>query len=410
MSWLSRLEPVERRTFVASFGGWALDALDFMVFTFVITTLIQLWGIDRGQAGMLGTVTLLFSAIGGWIGGILADRFGRVRILQFTIAWFAVCTALIGFAQNFEQIFVLRALQGLGFGGEWAVGSVLMGEIVRSSVRGRVVGAVQSGWAIGWAVAAIVYAVAFTLLPPEYAWRTLFWFGVLPGLFVLYIRRRVPEPEIFEQTRANRIDRPTRFTDIFAPDLLRTTLLAALLCTGVQGGYYAITTWLPTFLGAERGLSVMGTGGYMAVVIVGSFCGYLTGAWITDALGRRANLVLFSLLAGASLYVYTRIPLDNAYMLALGFPLGFTASGIFSGLGPYLTELYPSRVRASGQGFTYNFGRGIGALFPTLVGYLSQSAGLGVAIGVFAGGAYLLVVVTALLLPETRGRELEAWD
>lgn len=410
MTWFADMKPVERHTFAASFGGWALDALDFMVFTFVITTLVHIWGIDRGQAGMLGTVTLLFSAIGGWAGGILADRFGRVRILQFTIAWFAVCTTLIGFSQNFEQIFALRALQGLGFGGEWAVGSVLMGEIVRSEMRGRLVGAVQSGWAIGWGVAAIVYGVAFTLLPPEWAWRTLFWFGVLPGLFVLYIRSRVPEPEIFKETQALRAERKSRFTDIFAPGLLKTTVLAALLCTGVQGGYYAITTWLPTFLGSERGLSVMGTGGYMAVVIVGSFLGYLTGAWVTDALGRRANLIVFSLLCGASLFLYTQIPLNDTFMLVLGFPLGFTASGIFSGLGPYLTELYPSRVRAAGQGFAYNFGRGVGALFPTLVGYLSENAGLGLAIGVFAGGAYLIVILTAFLLPETRGQELHAWD
>ncbi len=410
MQWFFQLEAVERRTFFAAFGGWALDALDYMVFTFVITTLVGLWGIDRGQAGLLGTVTLVFSAVGGWFGGILADRFGRVSILQFTILWFSVCTIGIGFTQNFEQIFALRALQGLGFGGEWAVGSVLMGEIVRSEVRGRAVGTVQSGWAIGWGVAAIIYGIAFSLLPPAMAWRTLFWFAVIPGLLVFYIRTRVPEPEIFTETRKLKAEKTSRFTDIFAPDLLKTTVLTALLSTGVQGGYYAITTWLPTFLKTERGLSVLGTSSYLAVVIVGSFLGYLCGAWLTDRLGRRANLIVFSLLSGVSLYVYTQLALGNTLMLGLGFPLGFAASGIFSSLGSYLTELYPSRVRASGQGFAYNFGRGIGALFPTLVGYLSAQVGLGAAIGMFAGGAYVVVIATALLLPETRGRELRHWD
>lgn len=155
---------------------------------------------------------------------------------------------------------------------------------------------------------------------------------------------------------------------------------------------------------------MLGTSGYLAVVILGSFLGYLGGAWLTDRFGRRANLIVFALLSGASLYLYTQLPLSDTLMLVLGFPLGFAASGIFSGLGAYLTELYPSRVRASGQGFAYNFGRGIGALFPTLVGYLSERGGLGMAIGVFAGGAYLVVILTVLLLPETRGRELHGWD
>lgn len=409
MQWYRELNQTERRTFVAAFGGWAIDALDFMVFTFVISTLISLWGIEKGQAGMLGTVTLLFSAIGGWLAGILADRYGRVRVLQVTILWFSACTVAIGFAQNFEQLFVLRALQGLGFGGEWAVGSVLMGEIVRAEHRGKAVGTVQSGWAIGWGVAAILYTIAFSVLPPEWAWRTLFWIGVIPALLVLYIRKHVPEPEVFQRARSQiegSAARPS-FWMIFSPALLKTTVITALLCTGVQGGYYAITTWLPTFLKTERHLSVMGTGGYLMVIIVGSFCGYIAGAYLADRLGRRANLLIFSVLSGISVYVYTLVPLTDAQMLVLGFPLGFAASGIFSGVGAYLTELFPTELRANGQGFAYNFGRGIGALFPSLVGFLSQTQGLAWAIGAFASGAYAIVIVTALLLPETRGRVLK---
>lgn len=408
MSWYTEMSPPEKRTFIASFGGWALDALDYMVFTFVISTLMTVFSIDRTQAGLLGTVTLLFSAVGGWIAGILADRYGRVRVLQGTILWFSVCTFLIGFAQNFEQIFFLRALQGLGFGGEWAVGSVLMGEIVRSEYRGRAVGTVQSGWAIGWAIAALLYTLAFTVLPEQWAWRSLFWVGVLPALLVLYIRKTVPEPELFQQTRRaqDKSAAPISPWAIFSPTLIKTTLLAALLCTGVQGGYYAVTTWLPTFLKTERHLSVIGTGGYLLVIIAGSFIGYLVGANLTDKLGRRANLLIFAVLSGLTVYAYTQITLSNTQMLYLGFPLGFAASGIFSGLGAYLTELFPSAVRATGQGFAYNFGRGIGALFPTLVGYLATSRGLGVAIGIFAGGAYALVLLTAFLLPETKGKEL----
>jgi MFS family permease len=409
MSWFSDLNKTEKSTFISAFGGWALDALDFMVFTFVIATLMSLWHIDKGQAGMLSTVTLLFSAVGGWGAGILADRYGRVRILQITILWFSMCTVLIGFAQNFEQIFVLRALQGLGFGGEWAVGSVLMGEIVRSEHRGKAVGTVQSGWAIGWGAAALLYTLAFSVLPEDWAWRTLFWIGVIPALLVLYIRKHVPEPEVFQRVQRQQQASAQRVSPwlIFSPALLKTTLLASLLCTGVQGGYYAITTWLPTFLKTERHLSVVGTGGYLLVIILGSFVGYICGAYLTDKLGRRANLIIFALLSSITIFAYTQLELTNTQMLFLGFPLGFSASGIFSGMGAFLTELYPSAVRATGQGFAYNFGRGIGALFPGLVGYLSQTSSLAAAIGMFAGGAYLVVLVVTMLLPETKGKHLD---
>lgn len=409
MSWFSDLNKTEKSTFISAFGGWALDALDFMVFTFVIATLMSLWHIDKGQAGMLSTVTLLFSAVGGWGAGVLADRYGRVRILQITILWFSICTVLIGFAQNFEQIFILRALQGLGFGGEWAVGSVLMGEIVRSEHRGKAVGTVQSGWAIGWGAAALLYTLAFSVLPEDWAWRSLFWIGVIPALLVLYIRKHVPEPEVFQRAQREQQASAQRVSPwaIFAPGLLKTTLLASLLCTGVQGGYYAITTWLPTFLKTERHLSVVGTGGYLLVIILGSFVGYICGAYLTDKVGRRANLIIFALLSGLTIFAYTQLELTNTQMLFLGFPLGFSASGIFSGMGAFLTELYPSAVRATGQGFAYNFGRGIGALFPGLVGYLSQTSSLAAAIGMFAGGAYCVVLVVTLLLPETKGKQLD---
>jgi MFS family permease len=409
-TWFRELSQAERRAFYAAAGGWAMDAMDYMVFTFVIATLIKIWGIDRGQAGLLGTVTLLVSAFGGWIAGMLADRFGRVRVLQLSILWFATFTFLNGFAQNFGMLFATRALQGLGFGGEWAVGSVLVGEIVRAQHRGKAVGAVQSTWAIGWGLAAVIYSIAFSVLPEEYAWRSMFWIGILPALLVIYIRRYVSEPAVFTETRKLTTENRVSLWEIFSPSLLRTTVLTSLLATGAQGGYYAITTWLPTYLKTVRHLSVLGTGGYLSVIIVGSFIGYLVSAYLTDVIGRRRNFFLFAVGSALISVVYTLVEISDAQMLVLGFPLGFFASGIFSGMGPILTELFPSRVRGTGQGFAYNFGRGIGALFPTLVGYLSGTLSLGAAIGIFAVSAYALVIIAVLLLPETKGRVLKAYD
>jgi MFS family permease len=411
-AWILELTPQERSTLIATFGGWALDGLDVMVYSFVIPSLIVAWHISKGQAGLLGAVVLLISAMGGWLAGLLADRFGRARLLQLTILWFALFTFLSGFTHSFWQLLLTRGLQGLGFGGEWAVGSVLMGETIRAQHRGKAVGTVQGGWAIGWGLAAIFYLVLFSTMPAAIAWRAMFWIGILPALLVFYIRRYVPEPAIYRQTRQQleRMGHHNRFLEIFDPALLRITVLTSLMATGAQGGYYAITTWLPTFLKTTRGLSVLNTGGYLFVVIAGSFVGYMVGAYLTDRLGRKWTLIVFAAFSFVTVTFYTYLPISNHVMLVLGFPLGFFASGSFSPMGSFLTELFPTRVRGSAQGFAYNFGRGVGALFPALVGYLSARLSLGHAIACFAVTAYLVMIIAVCLLPETRGKELSAAD
>jgi MFS family permease len=405
--WLLQLTPPERNTLVATFGGWALDGMDVMAYTFVIPTLINAWKISKGQAGLLAAVALLVSAVGGWLAGILADRYGRARILQITIAWFALFTFLSGFTNSFWQLMLTRGLQGLGFGGEWAVGSVLMGETIRAQHRGKAVGSVQSGWAMGWGLAALFYTILFSALPPHLAWRAMFWIGILPAFLVFYIRRYVPEPEIYSHTRDKLGVKPGHFLEIFTPTLFRITLLTSLMAIGAQGGYYAITTWLPTFLKTTRGLSVLNTGAYLVVIITGAFVGYLTGAYLTDRVGRKHTLILFALCSFVTVAVYTYLHISNQAMLLLGFPLGFFASGSFSPMGAFLTELFPTRLRGSGQGFSYNAGRGIGAAFPALVGYLSAHTPLGRAIALFALSAYAVMIFAVGLLPETRGRELQ---
>lgn len=410
-AWYDEASGAERRTFWGCFGGWALDAMDVQLYSLVIPTLIAAWSISKTQAGLLATSALLLSAVGGWIAGLLSDRIGRVRTLQITILWFAFFTFVSGFAQNFEQLFVARALMGLGFGGEWAAGAVLMGEVIRAEHRGKAVGTVQSGWAIGWGAAALLYAVLFSRLPEEIAWRALFFAGILPAVLVLFVRYFVDEPAVFTETQkriAAGAERP-HVLAIFEPDLIGKTVLASLLTTGAQGGYYAITTWLPTYLNTVRHLSVLNTSEYLLVIIVGSFVGYIVSAHLTDRIGRRNNFFLFAVCCFITVLAYTQVAINDHTMLALGFPLGFFASGIFSGMGAFLTELFPTRVRGSAQGFTYNFGRGVGALFPSLVGWLSATLPLGQAIGLFAAAAYALLFLAALLLPETRGREVVAY-
>jgi MFS family permease len=403
--WFSQLSQNERRTFWASFGGFGLDGMDILLYSFVIPTLISLWSMSRGDAGLIATVALLVSALGGWIGGIISDRWGRVVTLQVTIAWFSLFTGLSGLTNSFEQLLIVRALQGLGFGAEWAVGAALLGEMVRPEHRGKALGLVQSAWAVGWGAAAIVYTITFYFLPETWAWRALFFIGVLPGLFVVYLRRYVHESEVFERDHS-RDPKAGRFTEIFSAPIVFTTVLAALLATGVQGGYYGVMTWLPTYLKEVRHLSVLNTSSYLAVVIVASWLGYVAGAYCSDAFGRRKTFLLFSICCVLTVIAYTFIPISDPLMLVLGFPLGFFASGTYSGLGAYFSELFPTRLRGAGMGFAYNFGRAVGATFPALVGFLSSRIPLGTAIGIFTTGAYALVVIAILMLPETRGRVL----
>src|ERR1700756_3791657 len=406
------MNTAERRTFWACAAGWALDGMDFMIYPLVIGTIIAIWKVDAGYAGLAGTVTLLSSAVGGWLGGFFSDRIGRVKTLQFTILWFSFFSLVCAFVQNFDQLLIARALLGLGFGGEWAAGAVLMGEAIRPQYRGRAVGSVQSGWAVGWGLAVLAQAILYSALPAETAWRWMFAIGALPALLVFYLRRYVTEPEIAAAARASQSQAGQQppIWEIFSGPILKTTVLASLAATGCQGGYYAITFWVPRFLTTERKLSMVSSTGYLSALIIGSFAGYLVGAWLADRIGRRNLFLIFSVGAIAIVLLYTQLPLPNNALWVLGFPLGFFASGYFSGMGAFLTELYPTRLRGSGQGFCYNFGRGIGALFSFLVGALSNSTSLANAIAIFAVAAYAVFFIAAYALPETRGRVLHAED
>jgi MFS family permease len=408
-NWFTAMNVREKRTFWACFTGWALDAMDVQLYAVVMPTLIAVWGMSQAEAGTLGTAALLFSSVGGWLAGILADRFGRVAVLRLTIVWFAVFTFLSGFTQSFEQLLFTRSMQGLGFGGEWAAGAVLMSEVIDKRIRGRAVGSVQSGWSVGYGMAVLLFTIVFSIAPPEMAWRYLFFLGLLPAFLALWIRRYVEEPEVFKESRAVTAGRGRlQFLEIFGPGLRRRTILASMLAAGGLGGNYVTLTWLATYLRTVHGLSVLGTGGYLGFNIFGSFLGYVISAHLSDWLGRRKTFVIMAVAAGVTVTAYTLLPLGPTAVLLLGFPIGFFQSGIIAGMGATFAELFPTHVRATGQGFSYNTGRAIGSFVPALVGVLAASLGLGTAMGLCAACAYVFVLIASAMLPETRGRELES--
>ncbi|EKM98125.1 MFS transporter [Acidocella sp. MX-AZ02] len=409
----SYLTADERKIFYSSAGGWGLDAMDICIFSLVIPSLLAAFAIGRGNVGILATAALISSAFGGWLGGIISDRVGRLVVLRWTIAWFSIATIICGLVHGYTTFLIFRILQGFGFGGEWAVGAVLMGEIIRSELRGKVVGAVQSAYAIGWAVALLLFSSVFSLFSGPDAWRYLFVIAGLLGfpLFVMRMRMKLPADYLARMDIARRAHQQasvsTSLWDIFRGPYFSRTAIASLMCLGIQGGGYSLTVWLPTFLQQTRHLSVLHTTGYLSVYVAGSFCGYLGAAYLSDLIGRRIKIMLFA--AGALVIVvsYLSLPITNGMMMLLGFPLGFFMLGIYSGLGPLLTELYPTRLRGAGQGFCYNFGRGIGAVLPAVVGFLSLTLGLAHSIVAFSGACYVLVCLCAFLLPETTALKLE---
>ena len=344
LAWMKDLTPRERRTMGACFGGWSLDAFDVQMYSFVIPTVIALWGLSKGEAGLIGTVTLLISSLGGWFCGTLADRFGRVRMLQITILWYSFFTFLCAFAQNFEQLFVLRALHGLGFGGEWAAGAVLMGEVIRDKYRGRGVGLVQTGWAVGWGGAALVYTALYAFLPEAIAWRVLFGVGLLPAVMVFWIRRHIEEPEIFGAALRERP--PVGAAHLFAAfrgPYLWTTIKVSLMVAGAQGGGYALGIWMPTYLRTVRGLSAPSTGGFLLVQILGALIGFLIGTYLSDAIGRKWTFLWSAIGTLVMVLVYMFLPMNDVALLFLGIPLNIAILMKFPPMGTLHDRALPDR-------------------------------------------------------------------
>jgi MFS family permease len=410
--WYWTLSPPGRAAFWATFGGWALDAYNQMTVGFVLPAVSAAFVLSTAQAGLLGTVGLVMSAVGGAVAGALADAIGRVRVLIISIGSYALFTFLAGCAQSYEQLLVFLTLQGLGFGGEWAAGAVLVAEYAQATQRGRVIGAVQSAWSVGYAGVLIANTLAFSLASPEVAWRMIFWLGAVPAVALLWVRTSVQESPVYCAEVAARgagtaqaSARPaSAFLGLFRRDQVRITLASALLSVGVIGAGLAV--WLPTYLEKVRHLTVEGLSAYMGIQVIGGFVGCVSAGYILDALGRRRGLALFALGSALSAWAYVILPLGAAWLVfVIGFPLGFFGSGIFSGLAVYLAELYPTELRGAAQGFGYNIGRGIGAVGPAAIGVAAAWVGLSDALAL-AATSYVFCLVALVFLPETRGKHL----
>lgn len=410
LTWYREADAKTRRIFWTCSAGWAMDMADSVVYSYLIPLLMTALGMTLVQAGFISSANFFAAALGGWIGGWLCDRFGRARILQLTILWFSVCSFISGFAQNYEQLLVIRVVQGLGFGAEWAVGAVLLGELIDPRHRGKALGIVHSGAAVGSAVAAVLAGPVASAFAPEWGWRIVFWSGILPALLIFLVRRDSDDSEIFKRARerTEAAGRRHSLGAIFQPRVLRITALAALLSLGVQGAAYSISNYLTPFLTGERGVTQATAGWVVTCLSAGGFFGFLVNAYVSDWVGRRNVFRLFGLgfVIMSLTFVLTTAGASTAVLALVAFVYGFFQFGMYASFGAYFTELFPTELRGAGQAFAYNFGRAGSAFFVMFVPLVALSTGLSAAMGIMGAVGIAIVVLATAFLPETAGKDL----
>jgi MFS family permease len=385
-----------------------LDAMDFLLYVMAIGELKRYFGFDDATAGLLGTVTLLTSAAGGILFGIIADRIGRTRALIGTILIFSFCSLGAATSQTVLQLMMWRVLLGIGMGGEWASGAVLVSETWPAEHRTKAISIMQSGWALGYISAVIIAAIVLDVLPlGENAWRWLFAVGVLPALFTLWIRRRVREPDAWTQRKTTQTKVPNPFPVLFGPKYRRRTILATLLSACVQFANWGLFFWLPGFLATpvERGgagMSIVRSAGWIIPVQIGAYLGYLSFGFIADRFGRRRTFIAYLVTAAVLVPLYGQMARSPIVLMLLGPILGFVGYGYFSMFGSFLAELFPTTARATGQGLTYNLGRGLGALAPYTIGFVATMPNVGIGSALALTSAFFLAGSALILFfPDT---------
>ena len=390
------------RALIAAQLGWMLDAFDFLLFNFAIIPIQKEFGLSKAAVGGLFAVGLIAGAVGGIGFGRLADRIGRVRAMTISILFYSLATAGLATSGAVWHLVGWRVLVGLGMGGEWSCGSVLVAETWPAEHRGKAMGLMQSAWAIGALFAAVLSALVIERL----GWRVLFLVGALPAVAAFFIRRTVEEPPIWR----DRPREPSSWFEIFSPPFIRRTVTATLVASSVLVAYWGVTSWLPAFLATPAseggaGLTVTKSAAWLIVLQVGAFFGYISFGWIADRIGRRPAFTLFMIGAAAIVPLFAFYARTPATLLSIGPLVGFFAHGYFSIFGAMLAELFPTRIRASAQGFCYNAGRLASAAAPYAIGAAAQTHGLA---AVIACAAIFFAVGGALiwLLPETKGAEL----
>ncbi|MDO4430103.1 MAG: MFS transporter [Lonepinella koalarum] len=394
------------KALLGSAVGYAMDGFDLLILGFMLTAISADLALTPAQGGSLVTWTLIGAVAGGVIFGALSDKFGRIRVLTWTIVLFAVFTGLSAFAQGYWDLLIYRTIAGIGLGGEFGIGMALAAEAWPARHRAKAASYVALGWQVGVLAAALLTP----LLLPIIGWRGMFIVGIFPAFVAWYLRAKLHEPDIFVQKQTALTETKQRcspFRLLVKDKATAKISLGVIVLTSVQNfGYYGIMIWLPNFLSKQLGFSLTKSGLWTAVTI----CGMMLGIWIfgrlADKIGRKPSFLIFQAGAVVSIIAYSQLT-DPTAMLFAGAVLGAFVNGMMGGYGALMSEAYPTEARATAQNVLFNIGRAVGGFGPVVVGAVVSAYSFQIAIAFLALIYILDMIATIFLVPELKGKVLE---
>lgn len=383
--------------------GYAMDGFDLLILGFMLSAISADLKLSPAQAGSLVTWTLIGAVIGGIVFGALSDRFGRVRVLTWTIVLFAIFTGMCAFAQGYWDLLIYRTIAGIGLGGEFGIGMALAAEAWPAKHRARV----SSYVALGWQCGVLGAALLTPLLLPTIGWRGMFLVGVIPAIAAWVIRNKLHEPEVFVRSNAKKKPAMEAFK-LLVKDKATTkvSIGIAVLCSVQNFGYYGIMIWMPSFLSKQLGFNLTKSALWTSVTILGMMAGIWVFGQLADRIGRKPSFLLFQAGAVVMVLVYSQLT-DPNVMLWAGAILGMFVNGMLGGYGALMSEAYPTAARATAQNVLFNIGRGVGGFGPVVVGALAATYSFQIAIGLLAAIYLIDMLATAFLIPELKGVDLE---
>lgn len=402
---LGKAKDMKHYTGLAVFSaavGHALDGLDLMILSFALSGIMATFGVDQTTASTLTTITLAGAFLGGLVFGHFADRFGRIKVLTYSVIFFGVFTLGSAFAPNFEIMALCRFLAGIGIGAEFGIGMAIAAEASSPQNRAKATSAVGLGFQVGVLVASLISAPVIL----AFGWRGLFAVGFVPAIIAIVIRAFVPEPPIYEEHK-NSGEKPGKLTDLFStPTRIKHSIVIIVLCTVQNAGYFGIMTWLPSYLNTELGLSLNSTSLWTAVTVLGMMVGISVFGWLADRAGRRPAFWTFQIGAAAMVIIYSQLT-DPTALLIGGFFMGMFANGMIGGYGALIAELFPTELRATAQTALYNTGRFIGGgAGPVVIAAIASGHGFSFAIGAVAC-IYVVAFIAMFFVPDRKGAKLE---